>query len=647
MAYYGVSDASQSVTYSGGNVVSGTPAASAPTGGGGGGANKTVTLPNGAQVVLDSGGNIVGGDPTNGGGNTIQNIQTGQPSSNPTITPATSPANTPATTPPSGAGPTQDSTGQPVASAPTNALTMAGLNNTPATSQQVDPNAGIEKGVQSVQQQVQELAKNFPAILASLQSSNQTVPATQGQASGAITTAGAAITSANTSKPDPVITASNDFAQGYNSMPPALQMIYGLVQGITNPSSTQQTFSQQYQQVLQQSGLPALQTQYMNIENVINGTANDIRTEITAAGGMATESEVQGMTTARNQTLILQANSLQSAMSMAQDYVDNTMKFSQADQQQVNDSLNQKIGLVETAASMQSTMDSNAGSNYNKTLTALGDNYTAFAATIPPNMQPYVEQTMGLAAGTLSNPKTLATMTSAALKQQTLSLDVQKEQIAAMNAQTSAQLKIAQEQFYGSRGLQASDSAVNSVISQLYPTPASNPINMYQSSSQWVNKLTQAYQSSTDPNNTAKNVSDLELIDAAVKINNGGNQITDTQVNTLLENAGIKAKVQVEADQLTGIGTILTDSQRNTILNLAQDTFSGQESLANSAVSRINTQLANQGFDANYNLPQVGQPQTGQSVIDKTSGNSYIVGTTYNDGTSNWTIDSNGNWSKQ
>lgn len=655
MAYYGVSDASQSATYVNGVQTAGSssPAPSGNTGT----SNNKVTLPNGAQVVLDANGNIIGGDPTNSGlgvqnnAGAISAEPSGQQSSSPSTAPVTTPPNIPASSgsDAQNSGVTQQD-GQQQAQ-PTTALSMAGLSGTTAATQQpVDPNAAISQGVQAVAAQVQQLQQSFPAALAALQSSGGAVPQSQGGASAAVGAAVQTATATSTGAPDPIITASNDFSQGYNSMPPALQMIYGLVQSITSPSATQQTFSQQYQQVLQSSGLQGLQTQYMNIENVINGTSNDIRNEITAAGGMATESEVQGMSTARNQTLILQANSLQSAMSMAQDYVDNTMKFSQADQDQVNQSLNQKIGLVETAASMQQTMDSTASGNYNKTLTALGDDYTAFAATIPPQMQPYVEQVMGLAQGTLSNKATLATMTNSALKQQNLNLSIQKEQIAAQNAQATATEKLAQAQYYGARSTQASDSTVNSVITQLYPTSTANPINTYQSSQQWINKLNQAYQSSADPNNTAKNVSDLELIDAAVKINNGGNQITDTQVNTLLENSGIQAKAQVVGDQLTGIGTILTDSQRNTILSLAKDTFGGQEQLANTAVGRINTQLQNQGFDATYQLPQVNsQPQTGQTVINQASGNSVIVGTTMKDKTTGitWVVGADGNFVQQ
>ena len=57
-------------------------------------------------------------------------------------------------------------------------------------------------------------------------------------------------------------------------------------------------------------------------------------------------------------------------------------------------------------------MNSNATSAYQDTLKSLGYNYTTFASSVPPSMQPYAESLLGLAPGTLSNPQELASLTS-------------------------------------------------------------------------------------------------------------------------------------------------------------------------------------------------------------------------------------------
>lgn len=662
MAYYGVSDASESATYTNGVLTSGQGSTGANIAGDNtsapaiNNANRTVTLPNGAQVVLDANGNIVGGDPTNGGQGVTNNA--GAISSGAAGTPVSNPSTVPSTTQPQTAGavtaPTNatgssgqgtnltpaEQASQTATTQPVTALTMAGLTGTPAsTAQPTDPNASIEQGIQSVTKQVQQLQQAFPAALAELQKSSSAVPQSQGTAAAAVSTAVQSATSAITDEPDAESTASNNFSQGYSTMSPAMQMIYSLVQSITSPSATAQTFQQQYQSVSQNTpfgSISDLQTQYMNIENVINGTPNDIRNEITAAGGMATESEVQGMSTARNQTLVLQANSLQTALGYAQDYVSNIMGYSEADQSQVNQSVNQKIGLVEEAASMQQSLDTTAGSNYNKTLTALGDNYTAFAATIPANMQAYAEYTMGLPAGTLSNPTQLASMTTAALKQENL------QNTTLMDIATENE-KSEQGAYYGFRSTQAADSAAQEAISNYTSLPAYEAYTNAQSEMSVI-------QSALD---NPGSVSQSDLISAYKGLVTQNPNITDNAASSVTGGTGIQQELDKFLQTFNPAGgTQLSPEQIQQIGTLSQAIYAGYTAQYTPIYNEALGSLQSQGLPTTV-LPTPGvtqvqptAPQTGQTVVDPTSGNSYIVGQVYNDGTSNWTIDADGNWTQ-
>lgn len=74
--------------------------------------------------------------------------------------------------------------------------------------------------------------------------------------------------------------------------------------------ATQESFTQMYTNLSNQLGLPGVNTELANITNIIDGTEQNIRDEVTAAGGFATESQVQALATSRNKVLIQQQKEL-------------------------------------------------------------------------------------------------------------------------------------------------------------------------------------------------------------------------------------------------------------------------------------------------------------------------------------------------
>lgn len=259
-----------------------------------------------------------------------------------------------------------------------------------------------------------------------------------------------------------------NFFDQYGSMNPVVKQLYDMTQSIMSPQNTQQTFTQEYQTLTQGLGIPGLQTQLLNIQNVMSGTVDDIRTEVTKAGGTATESQVQALAATRNNVLMKQASALSNTLSMQEDYVGQIMQFSQADQSQVNTQVNEKTGLLETMASLQQTMNQNSLSNYQKTLTTVGGDYGAFASTIPDNMKPTVENLMGLAPGTLSDPGELQILTNSSLKLLQLQISAQRANVYAYNAGLPAS---------GVEGVATDPVAAASVS----PFSSNNPINKSQS----------------------------------------------------------------------------------------------------------------------------------------------------------------------
>lgn len=199
------------------------------------------------------------------------------------------------------------------------------------------------------------------------------------------------------------------FFDNYMSMNPVMKTLYDTLNSALSSTGTATTFKEEYTKLFQEQGIPALQTEYMNIKNIMDGTEDDIRNEITKAGGFATESQVQAMSGARNKVLLKQANVIQQQLALKEDYVDQIMQFSQLDRKQVNDDLDRKLGLTEKLAEIQEKMTTAAKENYQKIVDKVG--YTGLAEAVGDDTQSQkiAEDALGLPRGSLSNQSFLAT----------------------------------------------------------------------------------------------------------------------------------------------------------------------------------------------------------------------------------------------
>lgn len=218
------------------------------------------------------------------------------------------------------------------------------------------------------------------------------------------------------------------FFDQYMTMNPVVKQLYDTINQTLSSQGTQQTFAQQYQDLTKQLGIPALQTDLMNVQNVMNGTEDDIRDEITAAGGFSTESQVLALTGARNKTLLKQANSLQAQLQAKDDYVDKIMAFSQADRAEVDKQVEQKLGLTQQLADIQDKITNAAKDNYNSIIKTQGYGGLYDALKGDPQQISQVESLLGLGAGglkALSNYVVPATPMEA-LQLQNLKLQNQK-----------------------------------------------------------------------------------------------------------------------------------------------------------------------------------------------------------------------------
>ena len=209
--------------------------------------------------------------------------------------------------------------------------------------------------------------------------------------------------------------------------------------------------------------------------------------------------------------------------------------------------------------------------------------------------------------------------------------------------QKLASLKRTETLTEGSDAMIASrrNTAVKTVITNLYGSAAKNPAAIYNNSAQVINRVDPSLARALDPNNTAKNVADLDLIDAYVQIARGGQAITEAQVDTLLSGLGLSAKFDVASQKITGSAT-LDDASRKELANLSHKIYDEQGKSAQTAVKQVNDQLKKQGIPDKFllnkpedltvsaNVPSLtpeqitqftGQLQQGEVLAQDSSGN--------------------------
>lgn len=266
----------------------------------------------------------------------------------------------------------------------------------------------------------------------------------------------------------------SSFYDSLGSMDPIVSSLYSQINQILSTPVATQTFTDLYQQLTQQQGIPALQTQLMDINNIMNGTEQDIKDEITKSGGFATSSQVQALVGARNKTLIQQANQLQQQLSLKENYVNQIMQLTQADRAEVEKQVDRKLGLTTQLVQMQESMNSAARGNLTTLISAVGYNGLAGLLQNDPNQRSQAEKILGLPQGALSSPAFLQAATPAPkLTTQIVEVDGRKALVTFDSTGNPTNLvDLGSAATAGSGGLTPGQvNAFNSIVSKYNSSP--------------------------------------------------------------------------------------------------------------------------------------------------------------------------------
>lgn len=174
------------------------------------------------------------------------------------------------------------------------------------------------------------------------------------------------------------------------------------LQDYLSPKKTTDTLMSMYKGMISAEGIPELNSEMINIKNVIDGNEDMIRDEITKAGGFATEGQVMAMTNARNKTLIAQYNKLLDTKNATMEYINNSMQYAQADRTYAAQQMESRMNLGFKVLEYRDKAKQYSVDNFNKIIDKVG--YAGLLSMT--NNDPYtiskVEKALGLGTGGLA-----------------------------------------------------------------------------------------------------------------------------------------------------------------------------------------------------------------------------------------------------
>lgn len=326
-------------------------------------------------------------DPTTG-------MQGGQATSTPSINTSTpSPTNTNTQ-----AGPASSYAGPSIV----DALNAGGQKSDFSSRSTLAGQYGISNYTGTADQNTQLLQK-YRTGLATAQSSSKPIPTSQGEASKAVQDM-TGQTAAQQQERQAGIDQAKAVTEKMNNDEGFKQLMQDHKDYLS--SQNQQTsLADEYAKLSTEAGIPALNTQLINMKSIMDGTETDIRNEITKAGGFATNSQVLALTTARNKTMIQNYNNLLQTRDDALSQINTTLGFEEKDRANATSLASEKLQFDKQMIDYRDKMQTNAADAYNKIISTPGYGYKALYDSTGGDAHTVsmVESTLGMTPGSLKS----------------------------------------------------------------------------------------------------------------------------------------------------------------------------------------------------------------------------------------------------
>lgn len=199
-----------------------------------------------------------------------------------------------------------------------------------------------------------------------------------------------------------------------------------------NSVNQRESLVSEYERMRSSSGLDGINTQLLNVQKIMRGSEDDIRTEITKAGGFATESQVMAMTNARNKQNIVNYQNLVDTKQQIEEHINTVMGLSKQDRADFVEQWKTQMDYDTKQIEFRDKAISDSRSALDRVVSQVGyEGLYAATKGVPTNIR-LTEQTLGLAPGGLQK---LATMPPSKEDQ----LNLQLKQLQVQNAQSNLQ----------------------------------------------------------------------------------------------------------------------------------------------------------------------------------------------------------------
>uniref|UniRef100_A0A6M3J6C2 Uncharacterized protein n=1 Tax=viral metagenome TaxID=1070528 RepID=A0A6M3J6C2_9ZZZZ len=120
-----------------------------------------------------------------------------------------------------------------------------------------------------------------------------------------------------------------------------------LLDWLSPPSQRDELMKQMKRITAGQNEIAGDKLELMNINRIMEGSEQDIRDEVTAANGFATNSQVMALALSRNGVLIKKANMLSDQISFQQDMVANNINLLNFEKEMANNQFSQRMQVME------------------------------------------------------------------------------------------------------------------------------------------------------------------------------------------------------------------------------------------------------------------------------------------------------------
>lgn len=233
--------------------------------------------------------------------------------------------------------------------------------------------------------------QQYKEALGLLTGSQQGSPATQGAAAAGVSSA-LQHTAAQT-EPTSVLGNLQETDNVFDG-------IFTMFDDFMSPTKQKQSLVQEYEAMSSKLGIDSINTELVNTKKIIEGTEDDIRNEVTATGGFATDSQVLALANARNKSLIKNYNALLETRDNAMQQLNTMMQLSVQDRQFAEAEFDRKMNFGWKVAEFKQKASDNARQTY----LTLGDKmgWDNMLASVTPYERSVIGKTLGVTDTALS-----------------------------------------------------------------------------------------------------------------------------------------------------------------------------------------------------------------------------------------------------